>query len=226
MKTGLIVAMQSEFDLVSKILDRPKTRTVGHIDFIEGNLGKKDIVLMKSGIGKVNAAAATVEMIKSFSPDTIINTGLAGGIDKSLSVMDIVIGQETAYHDVWCGEGNEYGQIQGLPARYAADNTLLNKARAITSDIRIHSGLIVSGDKFITASDELSAIKEKFPTALAVDMESAAIAQICHLYDRPFLALRIISDTPGIENHYRQYQDFWTQAPEKSLEAVKQLLAD
>ena len=226
MKTGLIVAMQSEFDLVSKILDHPKTRTVGHIDFIEGTLGKKDIVLMKSGIGKVNAAAATVEMIKSFSPDTVINTGLAGGIDKSLSVMDIVIGQETAYHDVWCGEGNEYGQIQGLPARYAADNTLLNKARAITSDIRIHSGLIVSGDKFITASDELSAIKEKFPTALAVDMESAAIAQICHLYDRPFLALRIISDTPGIENHYRQYQDFWTQAPEKSLEAVKQILAD
>lgn len=226
MKTGLIVAMQSEFELVSKILDHPKTKTIRHIDFTEGFFGGKEVILMKSGIGKVNAAAATVEMIRSFSPDAIINTGLAGGIDKSLSVMDIVIGQEIAYHDVWCGEGNEYGQIQGLPVRYKADNELLKKALSITSDIKIHSGLIVSGDKFITAADELSAIKTKFPTALAVDMESAAIAQICHLYDTPFLALRIISDTPGIENHYQQYQDFWTQAPEKSLETIKQLLAD
>lgn len=226
MKTGLIVAMQSEFDLVSKILDNAKIENVGHLSFVEGTFNDKNIVLMKSGIGKVNAAAATLEMIKTFAPDCIINTGLAGGIDKSLSVMDIVLGQTVVYHDVWCGEGNEYGQIQGLPAQYAADGTLLAKAQKIRSDIKIHTGLIASGDKFITDLSELSAIKANFPEALAVDMESAAIAQICHLYNIPFLSLRIISDTPGIENHYRQYQDFWNQAPEKSLEVIRQLLAD
>lgn len=225
MKIGLIVAMQSEFDLVLQILEQPKVQTIKHLTFVEGTFGQNDIILMKSGIGKVCAAAAVVEMINLFKPEKIINTGLAGGIDKSLSVMDIVLGQSCTYHDVWCGEGNEYGQVQDLPAKYAADADLLCKARALNSDIKIHSGLIASGDKFITDINELKAIKKQFPEALAVDMESTAIAQVCHLYQIPFLSLRIISDTPGIENHYQQYVDFWSKAPEKSLEIIKQLLA-
>ena len=73
--------------------------------------------------------------------------------------------------------------------------------------------------------EELTEIKGKFPSALAVDMESCAIAQVCYMYNIPYMAVRIISDTPGIENHYAQYQNFWQQAPEKSLEIIRQLIA-
>ncbi|MBE6444301.1 MAG: 5'-methylthioadenosine/adenosylhomocysteine nucleosidase [Alphaproteobacteria bacterium] len=225
MKIGLIVAMQSEFDLIVKIMEQPKVENIGKLTFSSGIIGDKQIVLMKSGIGKVNAAIACVEMIKNFGPNCIINTGLAGGIDRNLSVMDVVLGQDVVYHDVWCGDGNDYGQVQGLPHFYKADDELLKKAQKISSDVKILSGLITTGDKFIDDSKYLNDIKEKFPQGIAADMESAAIAQTCYLYDIPFLAIRIISDTPGIENHYQQYLDFWNKAPEKSLEIIKQLIA-
>ena len=223
MKTGIIVAMQKEFDLVAQNLEQKKEHTLKHFYFAEGLLNGQEVVLIKSGMGKVNAAAATVEMINMFHPDRIINTGIAGTLDKSLNVMDVVIGQQTTYHDVWCGEG-EYGQVQYLPARYTADKTLLNAAHSLKTDLKIHLGLTVSGDQFITQLAELQNIKAKFPEALAVDMESNAIAQVCYLYNTPFLSVRLISDTPGITNHAEQYQNFWSLAPEKSFDILEQLL--
>ena len=139
--------------------------------------------------------------------------------------MDIVLGEDVVYHDVWCGEENEYGQVQGLPPLFHGDKNLINKAAAISSDIKIIKGLIASGDLFVSDITELKKIKNHFPTGLAVDMESAAIAQTCYLYNTPFLSIRIISDTPGIDNHYQQYLDFWNKAPEKSCEIICQLIA-
>lgn len=225
MPIGLIVAMQSEFDLVASIMEQLEIKTINHLSFSEGNIGTTRVVLMKSGIGKVNAAIACVEMIKNFNPDKIINTGIAGGIDKDLSVMDIVLGEKVVYHDVWCGEGNQYGQVQGLPSEYVANKMLLKKAQEFCSDVRIISGLIATGDKFIDDIKILQNIKDKFPLGVAVDMESAAIAQACHLYNTPFLSIRIISDTPGIDNQYEQYNDFWNKAPEKTLEIIRHLIS-
>ncbi|MCQ2741499.1 MAG: 5'-methylthioadenosine/adenosylhomocysteine nucleosidase [Alphaproteobacteria bacterium] len=224
MKIAFIVAMKSEFDLVAKILTDVQVKKIKHLEFIEGTYNNHDIILMQSGMAKVNAAAATVELINNFAPDKIVNTGLAGGIDKVLSVMDVVVGERICYHDVWCGEG-EYGQVQGLPSFYTTDASLIQKAHTLTGETKVHFGLIASGDQFITNPEELKKIKTQFPQALAVDMESAAIAQICYLYNVPFMSLRIISDTPGIENHYNQYLDFWNKAPERSLEIIKQLLS-
>ena len=221
---GLIVAMEKEFNLMAKILENKNQKKINHLDFVEGTFSDKKIVMMRSGMGKVNAAVATVEMITLFHPDVIINTGIAGCIDKNLSVMDMVAGQKVVYHDVWCGEG-EYGQVQGLPLYFNGDSQLLKKIASVKSDIKIHLGTITSGDMFVAKVEELQAIKEKFPDGLAVDMESGAIAQVCYLYKIPYLALRIISDTPGIENHYQQYLDFWNKAPEKSLEIIKALLS-
>ena len=224
MIVGLIVAMDTEFALVSKILEQPEHKSIHHLNFVEGRFGDKRLILMKSGMGKVNAATAAVELINNFHPDILINTGIAGGIDPSLSVMDMVAGQTVVYHDVWCGEG-EYGQVQYLPPIYNGDASLLKKVSTIHSDITIHLGQIASGDQFVSEQSALEAIKDKFPNALAVDMESAAIAQVCYLYHIPYLALRLISDTPGIENHYQQYVNFWDKAPEKSLEIIEALLA-
>lgn len=225
MKIGIIVAMHSEFDLVRNILQQPVQKQHNHLTFIEGTIENKPVVLMKSGIGKVNAACACVEMINKFKPDVIINTGLAGGIDKKLSVMDIVLAAETSYHDVYCGDDCKIGQVQGLPAEFEGNKKLIEIAQNIETDLNIHTGLIVGGDTFVSDIKTLSEIKGKFPDALAVDMESTAISQICFLYNVPFLAIRIISDTPGIENHYAQYLDFWEKAPEKSVETIKKILA-
>lgn len=222
---GLIVAMRSEFDMVFKALRNPEEQQIKHLTFATGQINNQPIVLMQSGMGKVNAALATCEMIENFHPEYIINTGLAGGLSPELSVMDIVLGEDVVYHDVWCGEENEYGQVQGLPPLFHGDKNLINKAAAISSDIKIIKGLIASGDQFISDITELKKIKNHFPTGLAVDMESAAIAQTCYLYNTPFLSIRIISDTPGIDNHYQQYLDFWNKAPEKSCEIICQLIA-
>lgn len=225
MKIGIIVAMQSEFDLVKSVLQEQNEKKYNHLTFIEGFIEDKPVVLMKSGIGKVNAACACVEMINIFKPDIIINTGLAGGIDKSLSVMDIVAASSTCYHDVWCGDECELGQIPDLPTKFSGSEKLLNIVKSIETDIKIHTGLIVGGDIFVSDINTLKQIKTNFPQALAVDMESTAISQICFLYNVDFLALRIISDTPGIENHYEQYWDFWNKAPEKSVETIKKIIA-
>lgn len=225
-KIGIIVAMTSEFNLVNVLLEEKHERHVNGFSFVEGRLDGKEVVLAKSGIGKVCAAVGVSEMIREYSPACIVNTGVAGGIDASLQVMDIVVGGRTVYHDVWCGEGNAYGQIQGLPAFFEADARLLKAALSIESDVRLLNGLICTGDQFITDRVALNKIKDHFPEGFAVDMESCAMAQVCYLYRVPFLSFRIISDTPGrTDDHSLQYREFWTIAPEKSFEVLRQLIA-
>ena len=138
--------------------------------------------------------------------------------------MDVVIGAKVAYHDVDCGPESALGQVQGLPLYYEADAALLEVARGLQTDTRLHCGLICSGDQFITDPATLQTIKQRFPEALAVDMESGALAQVCHLYHIPFLSFRIISDTPGVENHFDQYLNFWDTMADRSFSVTKALL--
>jgi len=221
---GIIVAMTSEFEFVSEILQNRQESSINGFCFVAGNLEDKNIILLKSGIGKVCSALGAVEMIKNFAPDYIINSGIAGGIDIKTQVMDVVVGAEIVYHDVWCGEGNEYGQVQEFPARYHSNSHLLRSIKNIDCNLNIYTGLICSGDKFITDKKELATIKDKFPEGLAVDMESASIAQTCYAYNVPYLSLRIISDTPGVENHWQQYENFWDKAPQNSLRVLRELI--
>ena len=222
MKIGIIVAMQDELACVEGLLlDKNIIETKNGSRFITGHAGKHEIVLTQCGIGKVCAAVRAYELIEHFAPDYVINTGVAGGIDRQTRVMDMVVATEVVYHDVWCGEGNEYGQVQGLPARFASDKTLLDKVLTANKDNRVYGGLICSGDKFITERAELDAIKAKFPEGMAVDMESGAIAQVCHLCHVPFISMRIISDTPGVEGHWEQYTDFWKAAPQQSFAILR-----
>lgn len=224
-RIGVIVAMRAEYDLVRGLFDKVTDHVVGKVSFTTGKIAGIEVILTLSGIGKVSSAVATVELIRNYSPELIINTGIAGGVDAALRVMDVVVGQELVYHDVWCGEGNKYGQVQGLPARFFSDPTLLQLALRVEHDGRVKAGLICSGDQFVTDKTELERIKGHFPEALGVDMESCSIAQVCYMYEVPFLSYRIISDTPGMtEDHARQYADFWTEAPRRSFEMIKQLI--
>lgn len=225
MKIGVITAMSVEHDQIAQLLTDKKEYNKGTFIYIEGKIKNNSIILMKCGIGKVNSAAGTTEMIHLFHPDCIISTGVAGGIDKCLQIMDVVVSDRIVYHDVWCGEGNEYGQIQDLPLYFEGNKTLVEATKSIKSKASIHHGLICSGDKFITNRNELDEIKKNFPLGLAVDMESASIAQVCYLYKVPFISFRIISDTPGAENHWEQYTNFWGEIADNSFKVTESFLS-
>lgn len=173
-----------------------------------------------AGIGKVNAACAAVEMILAERPDCIINSGVAGGLTDSLSVGDVVVGESVAYHDVWCGPGNARGQVQGMPRKYDASPVLLDAARR--SCHGAHFGLIASGDQFVDSKAQEERISSMYPDALACDMESAAIAQVCRKYDVPFLCMRVVSDVPGA--HTEMYEGFWRDLSRASFSALAALL--
>lgn len=224
MKIGIITAMSSEQKQLANQLENPTERKEGPFTYTEGTIKNNTIILMQCGIGKVNAAAGAVEMIRNFAPDCIISTGVAGGIDSCLNVMDVVVSSRIVYHDVWCGEGNAYGQIQGLPLYFTGNETLFQCAISLDTETAIHGGLICSGDKFITDRQELETIKANFPEGLAVDMESASIAQVCHLYEVPFISFRIISDTPGAKKHLEQYKNFWGEMADRSFHVTEAFL--
>lgn len=224
MKIGIITAMSSEQKQLANQLENKTEHVEGPFSYTEGTIRQNTIILMQCGIGKVNAAAGTVELIRHFAPDCIISTGVAGGIDTCLKIMDVVVSRQIVYHDVWCGEGNAYGQIQGLPTFFQGNDTLFDCALSLDTETAIHGGLICTGDKFITDRHELDAIKANFPEGLAVDMESAAIAQICYLYKVPFISFRIISDTPGADKHFEQYLNFWREMADRSFRVTETFL--
>ena len=224
MKIGIITAMSSEHKQVAQLLENKQEHNEGVYTYTLGNIKNNTIILTQCGIGKVNAAAGAVELIRNHQPDCIISTGVAGGIDRCLKVMDVVASQHIVYHDVWCGEGNAYGQVQGMPTFFEGNKTLFDCAMSLDTNTAIHGGLICSGDKFITDREELNAIKGNFPEGLAVDMESGAIAQVCYIYKGPFISFRIISDTPGAENHWEQYTNFWGEMADRSFGVTKAFL--
>ena len=220
---AVVVAMQSEFDLMSHIIDNRTEVDIDGAHAVKGDIGGRSVILMRSGIGKVNAAVRVASLIAVEHPDCVINSGVAGGIGSGIRQGDLVAGTECAYHDVWCGEG-EWGQVQGLPLRFPADLPLLNTIINLNVE-RLHTGLICTGDQFISDPTQLDAIRLRFPDALAVDMESCAMAHVCYLRQTPFLSLRVISDTPGMEHdNTSQYFDFFRDAPRKTFAALKDMI--
>lgn len=195
---------------------------------VAGRLGPHEAFVAETGIGKVNAAIGAAEMLRDFRPDCLVSTGVAGGLDASLRVMDVVVATEVAYHDVDCGVGNLPGQVQGLPPRFVCDPTLVAAARNAAAGLghaaRVAFGLVCSGDRFVSARADLDAVKAAFPDGLAVEMESGALAQTCLLFGVAFLGLRVVSDTPGAENHVEQYENFWKQLAERSFSVTRAFL--
>lgn len=215
MKIVLITAMDIEYHhLLAMLGGQP----VGHH-------GNHDVTVAMSGIGKVNAALTAQRLINECHPDCIVSTGLAGGVNDTLHSGDLVVGTQCAYHDVWCSMGNQWGQVQGLPVRFDADAALLDAARCVQTTSIVHEGLIVTGDQFIDTVEGVTAIRQRTPDALACEMESTAIAQTCYLHHVPFLAVRLISDTPGsTDNHARQWEQFLSEMSEQSFQWVEKFL--
>lgn len=196
---GIIGAMDEEVDIIRHALEEPRREQHGAFSYIIGRYNGLETVLLKSGIGKVNAAVGCTVMIQSFKPTCIINTGSAGAIHSDLDIGDVIIGIELAFHDVdVTAFGYEYGQVPGLPTRFSSHKPLVDLARK-ACELRkeehgSREGLIISADRFVKDSQENPHIQSQFPDALLVEMESAAIAQSCHQMGIPFLVIRSVSD--------------------------------
>ena len=224
MKIGIIIAMDKEFDRISAMLDNTAETIHGGRRYVTGTMGHNTIILHQCGIGKVNAAAGTTDMIGTFAPDAVISTGVAGGASTELQVQEVVAASQTCYHDAYCGSEVAYGQIIGLPARLEADARLLDCATSIDCGTKIHTGLTVTGDWFVDSREKMSQIIDRFPEAMAVDMESAAIAHVCHQRGVAFISFRIISDIPLSDHKAQQYFNFWDTMADRSFHVTKAFL--
>lgn len=211
MKIGIIVAMEKELRQLQQLFTN-----------------NQNVRIVKSGIGKVNAALGAQRLINEFHPQVIVSTGCAGGHGDGIRVQDVVVSTELSYHDVYCGEAagsTVFGQVQGLPARFQADPALLQKAIDLqVSDISLHTGLIVTGDWFVDSKEKMRDIVGHFPECKAVDMESAAIAQTCLLNKVRFISFRVISDLPLEDIDASMYHDFWSSVADRSFLVTKSFI--
>lgn len=164
--------------------------------------------VVKSGIGKVNAALAAQWAIDSFSPEYVVSFGLAGGLIPGIRGK-LVTPKRVFYWDVWCGEPNSRGQIQGEPLFYeCAISPMIDECmQKYFEEFPSLCESVATSDKFAETEDEIKLIKDIDECAVAVDMESAAIAQVCHRAGVKFLAYKVISDIVGSANQLSQYEN-------------------
>ena len=204
-RIGIVLAMKEELESLRKYLINEKKMTIFNLVFYEGEIANTNCILVECGVGKVNAARTTQILIDNLKVDTIINIGVAGGIDERLNIGDIVIGERLVQHDFdLTSFGHEKGYISGIGKYINSDQKLIELVKnAVKNEefknTNILEGVIASGDIFCTEKSMAEKIHNKFD-ALCVEMEGASIAQVCYLCKIPFIVLRSISDTPNGNN--------------------------
>lgn len=221
--------MEPEVELLKNAMLVEKEDKIAHATAYAGTLNGQNIVLVQSGIGKVNASIITALLLERYNIDYVINTGVAGAMGENLKVTDMVVSTEVLHHDVDATNfGYSYGQVPGMPAVYTSDEMLVRQSLAALSlndEINGSSGLVVSGDSFIDSDAEKENIFTNFPDAMCVDMESASIAQTCWQFNTPFVIIRSMSDSAN-ESADMNYEEFLAKACVHSSEVVKSLLRE
>lgn len=228
MTIGIIGAMDEEIALLLENMTEKKEQTVANCLFVEGRMQDRKVVLLKSGIGKVNAAMATTILHERFSPTHIINTGSAGGFAENLEVGDVVISTEVVHHDVDVTAFDyAYGQVPGHPATYTADQNLIRKAQKAmqTIDVNYEEGIIATGDTFMEDPDRVAFVRGKFPTMIASEMEAAAVAQVCYLYNKPFVIIRALSDIAGKKSSI-SFDQFLDKAAKNAAQLIMAIIKE
>ncbi|MBG9981815.1 5'-methylthioadenosine/adenosylhomocysteine nucleosidase [Aerococcaceae bacterium DSM 111020] len=226
MKLGIIGAMAEEIAHLKRQMTIDDTVPLHGMIYYTGQLHQVPIVLVESGIGKVNATISTAVLIEHFEVTAIINTGTAGAADPALRIGDVVIGDYMIHHDVDVrGFGYQPGQMAGMPEGYFSDSELIHLAQKVirTQGIEPVRGTIVSGDEFVNSTERVEAIREQFPKARACEMESAAIAQTAYVMETPFVIIRVISDTAD-QSAALTFDEFVLTAGRHSAQMVQELI--
>lgn len=227
-RIGIIGAMAQEVNILAGQLDNAERYEHAGFVFHTGTRHGLEVIILQSGIGKVNAAVGTAILLERHQPDAIINTGSAGGFATDLAIGDVIISDEVRHHDVDAVVfGYELGQVPGMPAAYHADSRLRDIARgaiAALGEVNVREGMIATGDDFMADPERVATTRAQFPTMLAVEMEGAAIAQTCYLYDCPFVVIRALSDIPGSGDNHLSFEQFLDIAADHSSRMVDQML--
>lgn len=215
MKVLLIVAMKDELNgfLKDKVYE---TKLINGIVVYFNKINNVDLYLAKCDVGKVNAAMLTTALILKIKPRYVINAGIAGGLNPSINLLDVIVSAKVAYHDF---DLTAFGCLKGQ----MDDNTrFFNGSKRLLSlfDRTIKKGLIVSGDQFVSGIEAMNNIKNDFPKALACDMEGCAIAHVSTLLSRKFIIIRAISDNVFLKNHSKVYQDYKFLAIDKVVDVT------
>lgn len=213
MTIGIIGAMEQEVSLLASMIENAVEKNIAGVRFIQGNLAGQSVVLLRSGVGKVQAAMATTLLHEHFHPTQIINIGSAGGLIEGMEIGDIIISDETAHHDVDLTPiGLNPATLPGLPQTFPSDAALIAITQEALQELSINFqiGLVGTGDAFIADQARIATIRAIFPNIKAVEMEAAAIAQVCYLYQTPFIVIRALSDLPDKEMpmSFVEYLDF------------------
>lgn len=230
MKIGIIGAMNEEIIELKSSMTNIKEIEISNLKFYEGKLLSKDVVLVESGIGKVNAAISTTLLISNFKVDKIIFTGVAGAVDPEIKVTDIVIGTDLIESDMDVTAGGNYklGDIPRMKtSNFKADPYLFTLAENVATKLfgaeKIHKGRIISRDEFVASSEKVARLREIF-NAECVEMEGAAVAHVCEVLNIPFLVLRSISDKADDEAGM-SFDEFVKIAAKNSKSIVEGILS-
>ena len=225
---GIIAAMEKEISHLRSLMKTTKTRKTHISDFYSGELFDKNVVLVRSGIGKVNAAACTQALIDLYNTDFIINIGVGGGLDNKLKIGDIIIAEDLVQYDFDLTIfGHKQGVIPDLKESYfKCDQKILDLIKKSPDKLnmtsKIYFGRIISGDKFISDSIEKKVLAEKF-NALCTEMEGAAIAQVCYINSIRFMVVRTISDNAN-NDALSDYENFSDLVAKNNCDLVKNIL--
>jgi len=224
---GIIVAMTEELEAIKEYMNNTTVEIKCENEFYIGIIGKKEVILTTCGVGKVNSARIAQILIDNYNPDFIINIGVAGSVNNNLRIGDIVIGEKLVQYDFdLTAFGREKGEISDKVGKFIySDKELINKAENQfwrNNEIKVVKGTIASGDRFVTETSLSKEIKDEFE-ADCVEMEGAAIAQVCFLDRVPFIVIRSISDSPN-ENNKVDFETFLHKATQNVASFINRFL--
>lgn len=221
---GIIAAMNEEMLEIKNIMTNIEEIKIYELTFIKGKINNTNVILVEAGIGKVNAARVTQILIDNFNIQAVINVGSAGSANDELNIGDIVIGKKVVQHDFdITAFGHQKGYISNVGQFIECDKNLIEQMKNTINNVSnneymIKIGIIASGDIFCTEPKMKNKIREKF-NADAIEMEGAAIAQICKLDKIPFIIIRSISDSPNGNNEIT-FDEFLKHASKRCAEII------
>ena len=225
---GIIGAMHEEIIELKEMMENLEEIKILNFSFYRGILEGKEIILVEGGIGKVNSSVCTTLLIDRFNIDKLIFTGVAGGTNPNINVGDIVISKELIEHDFNCvAFGMKPGEIPRMDTSiFKADETLVRIAEESANNIfdksSIYTGRIVSGDEFVAEPKKINWLRETFNSE-CTEMEGAAVAHVCHLFNLPFVIIRSISDKAN-DDAKTDFQEFVKLAAKNSKNLIVEML--
>ena len=225
---GIIGAMDVEVESLKAAANVERTAQVAGMEFCEGTLGGRRVVIVKCGMGKVNAGICASTLANDFGCTRIINTGVAGSLDDQIDIGDIVVSTDAVQHDfdveaIGFAKGEiPYTGLYAFPADESLRKAAVEAVHAAAPDVHAFEGRVCSGDQFISTREQKDAITSNFG-GMCCEMEGAAIAQTCYLNDVPFVVIRAISDKPS-ETEVVDYKAFEAEAAARCAAIVEHMV--